>query len=433
MSGYSRPQKFIREVTGVASLEEAEKLRSQPFWLIVHEDAAPRIHVMVRALVAIAIRSTSGTIHIRTDGSDPFSARVGNLAEMEAGKYGCLDRLSVGPRRADEQIGPGIGIGIAIPGLITVDAAGMYATVNRVFPKSAATPHASAACFSAAIGFAKYFNSAILGRSKSAQESWVFSLADFRQDEPTDLDLQKPVPATDLRKAHLLGAGAIGSAFCYSISLSSDGADLEIVDKERYDEPNQETTFFINKGVAARNQPKAIVLADFARREGLLITPHGMKALAEDDEYLAHECDVFICAVDNPETRRILDRVNSRVLLNAGLGGTRLDAGHVLVSVHGHDTEALSRLYPATSDGIVAAEGPAPREIKDDCSRVAYNSVSLAAPFMALASGALLHALCHGLAHNAPPISYLKLDLLAWQQSIIRKLYGQNEIRNTKE
>jgi hypothetical protein len=257
-----------------------------------------------------------------------------------------------------------------------------------------------------------------------AQEAWVFSLLDFNQADPADSDLQHSVPANDLRRVHLLGAGAIGSAFCYSVSLSSDDSDLEIIDKERYDEPNQETTFFLSKQVAARNQPKATVLADFAQREGLRITPHGMRTLVRGDEYLTHECDVFVCAVDNSETRRILDATNSRVLLNAGLGGTRLDAGHVLVSVHEQGADVLSTLYPVTSDGIVAPDGSAPREITDDCSRVAYSNISLAAPFMALASGALLHGLCHLLVRDPPSIRYLKLDLLAWQQSMVRKPYG---------
>lgn len=39
--------------------------------------------------------------------------------------------------------------------------------------------------------------------------------------------------------------------------------------------------------------------------------------------------DAFVCVVDNPETRRVLNNVNSSILVNAGLGGRREDVGHL--------------------------------------------------------------------------------------------------------
>jgi len=59
---------------------------------------------------------------------------------------------------------------------------------------------------------------------------------------------------------------------------------------------------------------------------------------------------------------------------------------------------------------------PPPLEV-DSCSRVAYDGVALAAPFMGLASAALLVAAVaqHALG-RPPPSSYLQFDLLELQR-----------------
>jgi hypothetical protein len=421
-AGYSRPQKFVREITGVQSLAEAESLRRQPFWLVVHENAGTRASKLVRALTAVAVRSCSGEINVRAMGGAEFQHFVALAAQEEAARYDCLPRLSSGEFRNDEWSGTGMTIGISKAGMVTVDATGTYGAVNTVFPPKSADPHGSAACFAAAMGFAKYFASAVLRKAAPFAESWVFSLESLAMSPaPSSLE---PVPITNMGRVHLVGAGAIGSAFCFSLHLSDDVSELEIVDRERYDEPNQETTFFLSRRDAVRCPHKAQELARLAIRRGLQIVGHPPMDLQRGDSYLQRRCDALVCAVDNPETRRILDSANCGVLFNAGLGGTRLDAGHVLVSWHNADVPPLSQLYADASEPIAAREQDSfPVEINDDCSRLEYERMSLAAPFIALASGALLHALCRlNVEHRLPDANYIKLDLLGWQRFMTRRL-----------
>jgi hypothetical protein len=130
--------------------------------------------------------------------------------------------------------------------------------------------------------------------------------------------------------------------------------------------------------------------------------------------------DLFVCAVDNSETRRALDAVSAPFIINAAVGGSRLDAGHVLMSRHGPDEATLSSLYPDRGDGGGSnADDSAPQEVQDACSRVAYAGVSLAAPFIATAAAALAMTECgrRVLRDDTGP-NYLKLDVFGKQQAL---------------
>ncbi len=425
-SGYSRPQKFVRELTGVDSLAEAESLRQQPFWLIIHEDATARLHSLVRALVAVASRSCSGKIVVRTVGEDHLLRLVTSVVQSEAGPYGCLDRVSIAKYSGAERTGPGITIGMCSQGMVTADASGTYAAVNYVFPSGSVAPHGAAACFAAAIAFAKYFSATVLRRPAAVTESWSFSIDSLSEITPPPADLHTPIERTILGKLHLLGAGAIGSSFCFSTHLSDDGAEIEIIDREKYDDPNQETTFFLSRAEAVHCPEKAVTLARLSSRPGLRVVGHPAREIQEGDPFLKSSCGAFVCAVDNPETRCLLDAAHCGILLNGGLGGTSLDAGHVLVTWHNGSVDSLASLYSYTSTPSANNALP-PREITDDCSRLEYESVSLAAPFVALASGALLHALCRlNAVDRLPRVNYLKLDLLGQQRYMARSLRARS-------
>jgi hypothetical protein len=250
-TGYSRPQKFIREVTGAGSLAEAERLRAQPFWLVVHANAAARMPKLVRALIAVAVRSCSGEINVRVAGSPELRQRVAVSAKNETEAYECPDRLSVAEFRESEWDGTGITIGMSRIGMVGVDAAGAYAAINYSLPPNSAAPCSAAACLAAALGFAKYFAAAVLKRPFAVGESWAYSLDSLSACVPSSRQLEATVRTADLGAIHLLGAGAIGSALCFSLHLSDDSAMLDIVDRERYDEPNEETTFFVSRRSAA--------------------------------------------------------------------------------------------------------------------------------------------------------------------------------------
>jgi hypothetical protein len=112
----------------------------------------------------------------------------------------------------------------------------------------------------------------------------------------------------------------------------------------------------------------------------------------------------------------LLDHTAARVVFNAGVGGTREDAGMVLWTRHRRDEGPLSLHYrPSASDAVDLVRGPED-VVTDECSRVAYANISLAAPFMGLAAGALLAG---GLAQEASrieaPTNYVKVDMLGLQ------------------
>lgn len=423
-SGYSRPQKFVREVTGVSSLEEAERLRQQPFWLVVHESAAIRAPSLVRALIAIAVRAHSGEIHIRVCGDSEFLNNVESVMLHEARNYDCISRTSIAGYSHSETLGRGITIGVQLPEMIAVDASGMYAAVNQVLGPNAPAPHSAAACFAAATGFAKHFAGSVLRNSVSASESWGFSLDSMAIAKPATTTAEYQIRReTPLGKIHLLGAGAIGSSFCFSVNLSDDKAEIYILDRETYDVPNHETTFFLSESEAARCPEKAEHLARKSSREGVSVTNLPRRELCLGDEFLQRPCDTFVCAVDNPGTRRILDSAQCGVLLNAGLGGTKYDAGHVLVTWHNAGVNRLAELYPDSNSSSSGNFTSLPKEITDECSTLEYESVPLAAPFVALSSGALLHGLCCLAAEGRlPDANYLKFDLLGLQSQILRHL-----------
>lgn len=422
-SGYSRIQKYVRETAGTKSLSEAGELQNQPLWLLVNSDVGPRAAILAQAISAMAVRACTGSIEVRVAGDELAIARIRQAVELEASGYGCLSRVNFQRQNPEELVGFGLCVGMVRHGFISVDASGMYAAINCIFPTGWPMPHASSACFAAAAAYAKYFGAHVIGRGEARDEAWVLSLETMETVTPSELSAPATCDPVNLGEVHLLGGGAIGSAFSYVARLSQDVVDLDIVDKDRYEEPNQETTFFLSHAEALRRQPKAQALAGSTARFGLRTTFQPQMEIASGSPYLVRPSNAFICAVDNPETRRALDATKSDVLLNAGLGGSRLDAGHVLATWHNATTAPLSTVYPETADVGDVAGADAPSEITDDCSRLEYASASLAAPFIALAAGAVLFALARqSRLGRLPDANYIKFDLLGWQQSHNRRM-----------
>lgn len=178
----------------------------------------------------------------------------------------------------------------------------------------------------------------------------------------------------------------------------------------------------ISRDDELRRGAKARALADLVGAGNAVRAEHVITDVSADSPVLAHNWDLFVCAVDNPETRRILDGLNVACLVNGGVGGSVRDAGHVLCSRHAPSDVPLSALYP--DRGIKPTQRPqdAPTEIRDDCSRIAYQGVSMAAPFLGVASGALLLAVCAQWRLGLDvPANYLKLDLLGQQDRFQRE------------
>jgi hypothetical protein len=223
----------------------------------------------------------------------------------------------------------------------------------------------------------------------------------------------------DVGRLALLGAGAIGNGVAFVLDASGWTADLTVIDGQAYEEPNHETSVLISPSEACLERRKAKVLADLVRRPGLAARGED-KIVTATSRFLAEPFDTFLCAVDNPETRRMLDGVRARSLLNAGVGAARSDAGHVVWSRHEPGDPPLSSRYGAGALSVATPRpaARAPRDL-DQCSRVAYDDVSLAAPFMGLAAGALLVAGCVPQArHRTGAVRHLTFDLLKLQAAM---------------
>jgi hypothetical protein len=191
----------------------------------------------------------------------------------------------------------------------------------------------------------------------------------------------------------LLGAGAIGSAFGWLVSLDGSRARVAVVDHDAYEQPNEETSLTVGKADVLARHRKAAHLAARLRDAGIDADPHDDR-VDEHSPLLRWPWDVFVCAVDNVPTRRALDAVNARILVNAGVGGDADAAATVLWTRHGESDPRLSQIYSADHRD---AHKPAriPKEVRqDECSRTLYEGVSMAAPFVALAAASLLIASC---------------------------------------
>jgi len=419
-SGLSRVQKFFREIARAESLSEADSFRLQPLWIVVGSQAGTRALPIMQAMIAIAVRSYNGVINIRVSAeSTPILDRIRSVVEQEAKSYGCSDRLSIKYFDVNEQIPVGIGIGTNQEYLISADASSLLAGINYVFESGWPPPHAAAACFAAAAAFAKYFAVVTLNRAAAARERWVLSLENLAPVHVNSVQAPSQVEPIQIGELHLLGAGAIGSAYAFVARMAADTGTLHIADKDAYDEPNYETTFFINKRMALGRPAKAKALAEYTRRCGLNVQFEPQIEVVQGHEFLNDPCRCFICAVDNTETRRILDAVDADILLNAGLGDNALNGGHVLVTWHKSTTGNLSALFPEHLDTNELRSFGLPSEITDECSQIDYEGVSFSAPFLALAAGSLLYALSRQSAvKRLTGPNYFKIDLLGVQSAI---------------
>jgi hypothetical protein len=399
----SRLDKFVREYAGKSSLAESHDLRDRDVELRVGARASGP---MGRPAVAVALRCFTGRVHVVLDAA--AAPHLGAEALEEARAYGKPNRLVQASAESGSRV---VRVGLARPveGGVVADASGWRASVNQVL-ESDEPAEVAAAAFAVACAFGKLFAGLLCANHDALKEQWSFSLMDFTS-------CGAGAPANDglnIGAVTLVGAGAIGSAFAAILRLSRWTGTLRVVDDESYEEPNHETTLLISVEDACLQLPKAATLAARAARAGL-ITEAVAERVHSGHAVLSTPCTVLVCGVDNAETRCILDGATCELLLNAGVGGSHLDAGLIVWSRHDGGGRTLASLYSAAVGADEQSPLPPPVEV-DSCSRVAYDGVTVAAPFMALASAALLAA---AVAHHAigrrPPSSYLQFNLLELQ------------------
>jgi hypothetical protein len=419
----SRIDKLINEITRAPSLASSADARTLPFNIVLSAEIEPTKRAMMAHIATtIALRCFHGPIVLHGDPEWPGlsfeRADLGGSLLAIAQAFGRPERVrwSAGAPAA----GPLLRIGAGAGGSgHLADASGWIAGINVGMPTL--VPAEAAACaFAVSCAFAQIFASVVLGMPR--HEAWTFSVLDHRAGfEGSTFHELQPL---DLGSVGLLGAGAIGSAFAYALRLSHWTADLQIFDRETYDEPNIETTCLIHLDHVRRCAPKAVALAEVSRRPGLIVEGVRTEIDASSPELMVPR-QVFVCGVDNPDTRRELDRTRADALLNAAVGGGALDAGHVLFTRHLASDPPLSARYPARDRPATAAStAHVPIELRDQCSRVSYEGVSVAAPFIAVAAGAMLAGACAAEARRVPRETrpnYLKLDVFELQRQLITR------------
>lgn len=404
----SRIGKLLVETTGTTRLDAAQALRATDVVLVVGDNCDV---LLARSALALTLRCFTGTTVVRAVNGGSISAPIAQTLHEEAAAYGAADRLSFGGR------GDGLTFGLACAtGDCFVDPRSWTVSVNELAADHHALVSPPAAAFAAAAGVAKLFG-ALMGRDvRVRKEAWTAPLLDF---PPGGVE---PNAEVDLGRVLLVGAGAIGSGLAHVLRGSPWRADLTLVDHQRYDEPNHETTLVVSKETTLRQAPKAAALAARLRSSALAVEAIPEK-IVEGHRLLAEPFNALVCAVDNPELRRLLDGTAAGVVFNAGVGGSRDDAGMVLWTRHRRDEVPLSAHYRETEDLSSNVEKAPADVVTDACSRLSYARVSLAAPFMGLAAGALLAA---SLAQEAlrldAPTNYFKVDMLGLQRWSTRKM-----------
>ena len=389
------------------NFKDAENIRDKSIDLFLSPQPTETDCQMAQVATALFLRCFKGKIRIHSSGSN---RHLRALLVAEGKKMGAVERLDFSP----DESGPWrLAIGHHIEGVISADASGWTARINGVFSeKSPAAP--PAITFAIACAVAKLFNHAIFDAHQNVHESWDFCLLRFLSGAHIPIQLDQTI---NLGRIGLLGAGAIGSALGCVLSISDWSGKLEVIDDDVYLEPNLETCMFADIWDVNLPLHKALALAESLKGKNIEAIERRCR-VETGAKILAEQRDAFVCAVDNSETRRILDDANTRVLINAGVGSSKHDMGWVLWTQHGQVGQAkLSSLYQADSEMETVGAEDVPEEFREECSRIGYQSVSLALPFVGLAAGSLLAASLFQHADGKPtPLSFLQLDLFGKQQ-----------------
>jgi hypothetical protein len=401
----SRISKAIAEVRGDKKFQDALDVRNQDIDVYLPQKLTDTHRLMARTATALILRCFKGKIRFHLPALD---APLFKFIKAEASKMGSMERLDF----KSSEAGPWrLALGCRENNAICADASGWTARINDVFAdrKPGAPP---AITFAVSCAFAKLFNCSIFRSDRNAFEIWDFCLLRFLigKNEPVD------VSRVDLGRIGLLGAGGIGSAVGYVLSLSNWFGLLEIIDFDYFEEPNLETCLMASVPDVNKPLRKAASLAKYFRAHTITSKERDFKVEAEAP-ILAERWDAFVCGVDNPETRLTLDNVNAGILLNAGLGATREDVGWVLYTRHLNGIPPLSAIYKASASAASLSGDDVPEEYQAKCLRKDYQGISLALPFVGLAAGSLLASGIYQQSIKQPTtISSIRLDLFAKQQ-----------------
>lgn len=182
------------------------------------------------------------------------------------------------------------------------------------------------ALFATCYGAAQVFLYAAAAGGGRHQPIKPFRMSLLTFDE-TDAYVALP-RSVDFGESHLVGVGAVGSAFVYALShLRGCRGRLHLIDNDLVDETNLQRYVLMRKEDVTRHKPD--VAAEALRQTGIDPVAHPL-SFKEYQSRHGYDVDLLITPVDSEAGRRGLARCLPRAVLNAATGGTT-----VTVSRHG--------------------------------------------------------------------------------------------------
>jgi ThiF family len=178
---------------------------------------------------------------------------------------------------------------------------------------------------------------ACYGASQTFLHAAIVTGAEYRLIEPFGLSLltydfsytNAPLAgAIDFGESHLVGVGAVGSAFVYALGhLKSGSGLLHLIDNDKVDEPNLERYVLMRTKDVGRSKTD---VADEALGAGGLKGVSHPISFAEFQDRHGYKANLLLTPVDSEAGRRKLATCLPRFVLNAATGST-----NATVSRHG--------------------------------------------------------------------------------------------------
>jgi len=224
------------------------------------------------------------------------------------------------------------------------------------------------ACAAVTLGIAEVFKSVlndVYGLNVEPNKSLRFSLLNYSIDSPVDFELQLP-EVIDIGKVYLIGAGSLGSAIMYLLSLFSlrykIRGTMYIVDPDVLEASN--LSRHILATIADIGDFKVDIVLKRVRIPSLKVVsiPGKYQDLSLSDR---ENMDIAMVAVDNVETRWCIQRDLPRVLLHGAVySNSILVSRHYdiinkgcLGCIYWKDTAKVdeTRVYPAAPYALLFA------------------------------------------------------------------------------
>lgn len=215
---------------------------------------------------------------------------------------------------------------------------------------------AVSSCFAAnelfKILFKPYLKNCILA------DSFEISLLDYSINQGIKHNEELP-GGIDIGNVWLAGVGAVGNGFLYGLSLLENiTGNLKIVDNRSISKSNLQRYILATESDIGSNKTEIIAIQQFQNKEQIQI--HPIVQTIQSCNQLDDPFDTLICAVDSIETRKKIQALLPRLILN---GWTRMDEFAVTRHLFNSDYRCLSCLYDKVK-----------QEAPDEISEISYHT-----------------------------------------------------------